>query len=489
MRASSDSGHGSDESGTGQAIFDLGGGEQPPFDPYIPSTCAEAESAATTLGCEFYGTKLPQFSLMTYPVGVVVANPQETQEAHVTAQVNVAGTWVTASVEGDVTLAPGQLATIPLGAAPAIGGSAIEAKAAYRVIADVPIVTYQFNPIAKTSKSSDASLLYPTPSWDDLHHVLGWEAIGVQDAYVAVIAKEDGTKVDFTVPVATPAGAGIPAATAGSSFSVVLDDGDVARVATANFGESLSGAVIASNKPVAVFSGNECTYVPSNVWTCDHLEEQTPGVRLWGTAFVAARMPVREVRGTPEAMLWQIVASEDATTVEFDAPEGVTGVPTEAVVLDGGELIELWVSGTFEQPGDFVATADKPIGLLGYMTSQENLVTVTDLGDPSMAYAVPLEQQLPRYVVLVPNGWDFDFAVLTRATGSTVSIDGVPVDGGLFTLVNNDFEVARVPIEDGVHRIESDEPLGVEIVGYDIQDSYAYSAGAGTMLINPNPAG
>jgi hypothetical protein len=236
------------------------------------------------------------------------------------------------------------------------------------------------------------------------------------------------------------------------------------------------------NHPVAVFSGAECTFVLA--YSCDHLENQMSGVRLWGLDFVAARVPPRT--DPPETSVWQVYASEDATTVTFDASAAVTGVPAAPVVLDAGELVVLEVGGVSADPGDFAVTADRPITLMNYMTGSS---LAGSIGDPAMVQVPPVEQFLPRYVVLVPESWDTDIAVITRPEGAPIVLDGAAVPDTAFVAVGTGWEVARVPIADGVHTFEADDPFGVIIVGTTPVDSYAYVGGIGTSIINPTPEG
>ena len=51
-------------------------------------------------------------------------------------------------------------------------------------------------------------------------------------------------------------------------------------------------------------------------------------------------------------------------------------------------------------------------------------VLVANAGDPAMAQQSPIEQYLPRYIVLVPSEWINDVLVVTRPTGVPVTIDG-----------------------------------------------------------------
>ena len=70
-----------------------------------------------------------------------------------------------------------------------------------------------------------------------------------------------------------------------------------------------------------------------------------------------------------------------------------------------------------------------------------------------------------------------------------ILLDGVAIADNLFVQVaNSNYEVARVPVADGVHVFDGgEEPFSVVIVGYDSYDSYAYLGGTGTGIINPDP--
>src|SRR5690606_34345378 len=106
--------------------------------------------------------------------------------------------------------------------------------------------------------------------------------------------------------VATLAGPGVPAGQPGVPFQIMLNEGDTAEVMTKTQGVGLTGTEVNSDEdhPIGVFSGQECAFIPANVYACDHLEDQLSGLRLWGEHFVASRMPVR---GNPvETSLWQI---------------------------------------------------------------------------------------------------------------------------------------------------------------------------------------
>ncbi len=371
--------------------------------------------------------------------------------------------------------------------------SGVRVGGAYRVTSDVPIIAYQFNPVdGQSSFLSDASMLYPVTAWDHFNAVVSWVATNdgsPQGVYATVVASQDGTVVEVTPSVATLAGPGVPAGQPGVPFQIMLDEGDTAEIMTKTQGVGLTGTRIDSDEdhPIGVFSGQECAFIPANVQACDHLEEQLAGLRLWGDHFIASRVPARI--SPPDQTLWQIYASADNTSVTFTADPEVTGVPGGPMMMNKGELLEFYTSGTPEKPGDFEVFATKPIAVINYMTGAYHVQQGFNEGDPAMVQLSPVEQYLPRYVVLVPGTWINDIAVLTREAGAPITIDGNLVPDTDFTPVaNTGYEVARVTVGDGVHVLDGgDKKFSVVILGYDSFDSYAYLGGSGTGVINPVP--
>jgi hypothetical protein len=461
-----------------------------PVAPIIPETCEQAEAGESTVGCLFFGVDLDSHdSVENQQFAIAVSNVQQNQVATVVVERKQNGVW--SGVAPAVMVEPLDLHTFNL---PAFNqdDSGILVGGAYRVSSDVPIIAYQFNPIdGATSYLSDASMLYPVPTWDRINHVVGWKVINdgaVQGAYVTIVAAKDGTEVEITPTAITLAGNGIPPSPAGVPFTINLDEGDIAEVMTKTLNQGLTGTRVESDAehPVAVFAGNECTFIPTNVYACDHLEEQLSGVRLWGQHFIASRVPPRSAS---DPSLWQIYASEDGTQVTLTTDPEITGVPNNNFILNAGQVVEFYVGGTAQVPGDFEIEADKPIAVLNYMTGSEN--PGAGIGDPAMVQLSPIEQFLPRYVVLVPGTWITDVAVIARPVGATITLDGAPIDDALFVpVVDSGFEAARVPVSDGIHVLDGGQSkFSVIIVGYDTFDSYAYLGGTGTGVINPNPVG
>jgi hypothetical protein len=486
-----DEGHGGDDEDSGGLELDLALPELPPDVPPparpIPETCAQAQQAESTVGCRFYAVDLDSHDLFEHgQYAVAVANVQEDRVAEVRVEGKRGRGWT--SVAPAVAIAPRDLHVFELPEHHQ-NNSGILVGGAYRVSSDVPIVAYQFNPIdGADSYLSDASMLYPVSAWDSIHHVVGWRVVLegplVHGAYATIVAAKDGTEVEIIPSRAILPGFGIPAVAAGVPFTIRLNEGDIAEVMTKELQQSLTGTRITSDPehPIAVFAGNECSFVPTDVFACDHLEEQLAGLRRWGLHFIASRVPPRS---NHDPALWQIYASEDATTIRLHSDPQVTGIPRDTWVLDSGDSIELYVGGTGKRPGDFEIVADKPIAVVHYMTGSEN--PGAGIGDPSMVQLASIEQFLARYVVLVPGTWIHDFAVVARPAGAPIELDGAPIDDSLFEPVAaSGFEVARIPVADGVHTFDGGTAgFSVILVGYDAYDSYAYLGGTGTRVINP----
>jgi hypothetical protein len=452
--------------------------------PVIPETCAQAAEATTTVGCEFYAVHLDT-AAPDQPYAVAVANVNLAEPATVTVSQGSASGWV--EVEG-ATLTPMSLYTFMLPAY-MTEDSGLQPDRSFRIVSDIPIVAYQFNPIdGAASYLSDASMLIPVTSWSLSYDVVGRQqtadmsgADGTMRAYFVAVAAVNGTTVTVTPASAPLAGPSVPAST--DPFEVTMDDGDALEVATSAVGDSMTGSRIAADEghPIAVFSGQECAYVPYDVCCCDHLEEQLPGLPFWGTELVAARMPIRSTTADTDYVLWQIYASQD-TQVSVQADPGVVGVAVGTFAMAAGETLDLWVSGTQSAPGDLYVTADAPIAVMQYMTGAQG-PNANDVGDPAMVYTSPTQQFLPRYVLLVPGTWENDVLIITRPAGTEVLLDDVPIsDGEFLGVAGSGWEVTRRPVADGVHTLraaDEESGLGVVVVGWDEWDSYAYLGGMG----------
>jgi hypothetical protein len=452
--------------------------------------CQIAELLRSSVGCTYYAIDANNDPIEGYdslPYAIVVSNTDPGTTANVEVQIRSGNNWV---AQQNAAVAPGTLHQFVMPDRH-VNYTGLLVAGAYRVVSDLPVIAYQFQPIdGVSSYTSDASLLLPTSALDQYYYVVGWGKPSYGNAQLVFVASQDATTVTITPSQATAAGGSIPALSAGVpyTFPTQLNAGDFIQLEGTN--ASFTGTYLTADKPIAVFSNHWCANVPDLGCCCDHLEEQMIGLQTWGTTYVAARMPVRS-SGTPDPTYWHVFASQDDTSISFIASPGVTGLPASPQLLNHGGFLTLGVSGTAQNPGDFIVTADKPILVMEYLTSMYlTNAGVNQAGDPAMTQAVPVEQFLDHYIVLVPVNWVYDYEILTKPVGATITMDGnplpqsgfIPIDDGVHPV---QWEVARVTAGDGVHELTGSAPFGVVIVGYDAYDSYAYPGGLDQQIINP----
>jgi hypothetical protein len=282
----------------------------------------------------------------------------------------------------------------------------------------------------------------------------------------------------------------------GTPVSVTLDAGGVAEIAAQVWGASLSGTRIESvtGQPIAVFTGHQCGNVPAGTAACDHLEEQLPPLSQWGTRFVAMR-PVLRWWVPPDPVQWIVQAGPDGANIEIAGPSALEDLPTGPHTLAPHETFEFLVEpSSFDAAGDFTVDSDAPVAVAVLMTGSTYgecpFITLPQFdllysGDPAMVVLAPVEQFLHRHVLLVPDHVDETHVAITRAIETTVTLDGTAIADDEFTAVDEEYEVARVPVAHGVHVVEGDRPIQTVVWAFDEFDSYGYLGGVGASVINP----
>jgi IgGFc binding protein len=424
------------------------------------------------------------------PFAIVVSNPQS-KPVDVTIT-DAAGTTKTMTVAADAvqSLFPQQLGFTDMSL-----DWTMQDKRAYQITSTLPIVAYQFNPLDNVGVfSNDASLLIPRATFDTKYFALGYPTLTRRpdtndyNAYVTIVAWQDGTMVDVTPTADVRASATSAVITAGTTVTFALDAFDVVNLeavgaATAGIdGPDLSGTVIESqdDKTFGVFTGTEASVLPSdqpssqypNGPCCaDHLEEMMFPTSTWGKTFAIARSQVRLTQ-KPERDVLRILAQTDGTTVTFD--------PTPAVgtcgTLNAGQFCEVEISA------DTAVTGSEPILVGHYLTSaiwQDALLSSSvGSGDPSQSIAVPTEQYRSSYAILIPSQYDASYVSLVVGQGGSAMIDGNDVTSQLTGFAGGTFLGGRIAVTAGAHQIQcSAGGCGVEVYGYSDAVSFMVAGG------------
>ena len=346
------------------------------------SPCEAAAATNSYIGCEYWPVATMNAGLdrATFSFAVVVSNPQ-------TVPATVTVTRGGAPV-ANATVPAGAVQTIMLPWVEALQtstASGLIAGGAYRLVSNLPVTVYQFNPLefqsgATSSYTNDASLLLPTHVLTPNYVVTSRPAMVTEivdpgfppiippstdriesPGYFSVYAAEGGTttvNMTFSADVVASGDGRVRAFRRGETGSFMLSQGDVLQIATAtpptcdrsgghdNDGGvdiyycavgpqyDLTGTEIRASAKVGVIAGHNCAFVPSNRWACDHLEEHLFPEEAWGVeAIVSVTQPLR---GEPNVI--RILSGRDGNSITFD-PASVHA----PVTLGRGQYLEFEV--------------------------------------------------------------------------------------------------------------------------------------------------
>ena len=493
---------------------------------FCSNACDEARENRSNLGCEYWAVDLDNaendFSFFGLPnmgdnaaggqFAVAVANPEPHLSAHVTVEINTApyGEEIVTELVAEVDVGPGELQILELPRRDADGDNITLhvddgpqtwlSSRAFRIESTLPVVAYQFNTLDQRF-SNDASLLLPTSGLDTHHIVLGLPpanavrvpgfSIPPSRAYVTVIGTEADTEVTIVPTSRTLAGGDVPALEPGEEYTFTLGPYDMLNLETdtVTMGEAmrgnypdLTGTVVTSDAPVAVFSGADLTVVgpegsseEDDSCCAEHIESQILPTSAMGTRFVVSRSPVRS-RSTPEVDIYRVIAAVDGTEVTTN----LSGAAA-SFTLDAGEYLH------FQSNTPFILESNEnhPVHVGQFLISQ-GYVGDHVIGDPSFLMFPAVEEWRGAYIFTTGRGFSEDYVVIALPETASATLDGadiftpfcddpVPIgdiDGASYVQVT-------CPIEDGVHTVDSGEyPVGVTVYGYYNAGSYSYSAGS-----------
>lgn len=358
------------------------------------------------------------------------------------------------------TIVPGTVTTVSLPAGSQLDSSdVVEQDVAIRVTAEAQITLHGLNRIQFTT---DAFAAVPVEALGRTHRVMAWAGgqNGPSQFAIAAIPGPDGslsTPTNVTITPSEDAGSRL----AGVPYSITLTPYDAYQLQSEG---DLTGSLIESDRPIAVYGGNTCGNVPGpNTGYCDHLVEQIPPVTSWGAEALTVPLATRTMGDT-----YRILAAQDGTTVNLD------GASSETFTLNAGEFEQRVLTGSYR------ITADQPI-LVAQYSNGSDWDGVTS--DPFMMLIPSAEQFVSAYTFATPGmGFPANYAnvvpLTTDATAGDVVLDGTAVPAASFTpLAGTPYSAAQLPITIGSHTLTAPNPLGLYVYGYASFDSYGYPGG------------
>jgi gliding motility-associated-like protein len=325
----------------------------------------------------------------------------------------------------------------------------------------VAVFAINFNPY-----TADAAKILPTPTLGIDYMAASYVGIGGYESEMLIVATADDSEIEITPSTDLEGGyaAGLP-------FVVQLNQGECIQYRTLTGGDltgtRITGTAANGNcRPFAVFSGTDCTNLPTECGACDHIFDQNFPISLWGTEYFLT--PWSFISSIGGGYTWRVMASVDNTTVTVDGGGAFT--------LNAGEYQE------FNHDADpHCVNADQPIAVIQYMEG----ITCGGDGDPAMVVVDDVNKKIDQITFstvesAVINDHYLNLVINAEQLGN-VALDGAIVDPALFESFPNcnDQMWCAVPITEGSHLLEA--PGGgvtAYVYGYGDAESYAYSVGS-----------
>jgi hypothetical protein len=403
----------------------------------------------TSAGTDFYLT-LPDHLCVSDPAScnylpvanklIIAASASTTGE--ITFNNIVTPFSVAAGNQTVITLDPGVVLT---------SNELVEAKGIH-VTALAPVSVHV---VSESPTSADGYLALPTQGLGTQYYVMTQSSSRYPGSEFAVVATQNATTVSIT-PAA--AGASKPA---GVAFTVTLNAGETYQFANmAN--ADMTGTLVTSDKPVAVFAGHRCADVPSGVGYCDYLVEQLTAVSLWGKTFHTSPFSGR-ARYTV-----RVIASQNNTTFST-VPAGLIGT------LNAGQFADVVVAN----PAEFVSS--NPVQVAQFIRGYAD--DAAAIGDPSMVMITPAEMGMTDSTFgvhgLIGTTGAFMNIVTETSALASLTLDNAAVDPALFTPVggNSIYSLGTIPVAAGAHTLLGTAAYSALVYDYGIRwnaVSYAY---------------
>ena len=260
----------------------------------------------------------------------------------------------------------------------------------------------------------------------------------------------------------------------GSTFRTVLNEYESLQIQDTS-GVDLTGTLVRSSQPIALFSGNSNTYMGSSTFM-DHTVEQLPPVSTWGSDFIVVPTPNTDTGGNIK-----IVASEANTNIQI-----FTTPIIQQLLYNAGDNFEF----EFERNEYVRITSTGPILVVQLSRSGGSAPS-----EPAMTVIPPRNQYLSSYslsVQPIETGLfqNYLFLIATFNQIPSIFVDGRPVgsaDWVPITSTTDGTTVRRLTVTSGPHSIRNVNKGLVGAYQYGFVDtgcSYLYSTGQCLDTIN-----
>ncbi len=255
-----------------------------------------------------------------------------------------------------------------------------------------------------------------------------------------------------------------------NSLIITLNSMETYQIESDN---DLTGTRITSSKPLSVFSGSDCAFVPQEIFFCDHLVEQVPPTVTWGSKFLVASL---EGRSSGERIR---VLSARAAIVAVNCNTVVS--VSQFQLQNGGSFRE------FDIPINSFCSIESTSPVLVAQYAYGARGDSDGVGDPFMMIITPIEQFTNNYFVeafpLFVSNYVTVYVSSEFFQTAHILLDNSVVTGWRNVVCSSGEicgHISRTNVSTGVHSIRhqnNSAVLGVSVYGFRSFDSYGYPGG------------
>ena len=361
------------------------------------------------------------------------------------------------SFSTNFTVTPGTITAVDLPGDTESQGSDVITNNGIHVTSALPITVYGLNQIPYTT---DAFLGLPAPLLGTNYINLGYTG----GSEFQIVGSQDNTQVTITPSAdATNHPAGV-------AYKITLNKLQTYQLQATDYTNGdLTGTLITSTQPIALYGGAQCTNIPNdNYYACDYVVEQLPATGSWGKDFLTVPLDTRM-----DGDLFRVLASQAGTTVNIDG--------TVVATLGAGQFYQAELAST----SNHTINTSNPSLVAQYSnsTTYDNV-----LSDPMMMLISPTEQFQTSYSVTTPASspetyTNYINVVAKASDASTCKIDGGPI-ATFKAIGSSGYDGAQIPVATGTHNLSCPDPFGTYVYGFASYDSYGYPGGLGGKGIN-----
>ena len=401
------------------------------------------------------------------PFAIVVSNPHDFA-VDVTID-NAGGTSANVSVPAHevASIYPADLGF----ADQSLEGTSVAAKA-YRVRTSAPVAAYQFNPLDNENVfSNDGSLLIPRHTFDSEYYAMTWQTLTRRPE------RQDFTS--YTAVVAWQDGTEVtitPSADVRAGPGLPAMTGGTPEVFTLNAYDILNLEAVAdgdlTGTRVQVTGGNAASVAVFSGH--EAVSILSPGANCCADHIEEMMLPT-STWGSEYAIAHSKVRVDESDLLRIMAQKADTSVSISSgascPVLAAGEFCEVEISSDVE------ISSSEPVLIGHYLKSVINNASGAGSGDPSLAIAVPVEQFRSTYAFLVPAEYEEQYISVVAQLGALVTLDGADISAQLTAMGSNGRGAARIAVQPGQHELLCAGGCGLEVYGYSEAVSYFFAGG------------